>query len=174
MASFTAPNIETQQVVNGINYQLTIAEFDTGPGITRVEIGPYYFDTSVGQVKYPEAPTNEMCPSGWEQIRWVQESDGSCWLRYNGGIILAEDNERIFQFTSNFPPSTIGTAKLKIWRGTRTETFEANVPDYTCEPPARNSRRDSTGLGAVYNKWGCMPQVILCVSTLVAVISILK
>jgi hypothetical protein len=153
MATITSPSIATQQVVTGINYELTIAESSTGTGITRIEIGPYFFEGAAGQIKYPEAPTNELCPAGWQQIHWVQESDGSSWLRFEGGIVRASDNERIFQFTSNFPPSSDGLAKLRIWRGSRSETFRANVPDYSQAPPLRNARRDSTGLGKFYRKW---------------------
>ena len=152
MASITSPQIETQLVVTGTNYQLTIAEASTETGITRIEIGPYYFTGATGQVKYPEAPTNEMVPSGWQQIHWVTERDGSSWLRFEGGIITADQGERVFQFTSNFPPSSSGLAKLRIWRGTRTEKFAVNVPDYDQKPPVRNSRRDSTGFGEIYKK----------------------
>jgi hypothetical protein len=174
MASITAPYIETQQVVTGTNYLLTIAESDTESGITRIEIGPYHFVGAAGQKKYPEAPTNELVPAGWGQIHWVQDEHGNSWLRFEGGIIVAKDGDRLFQFTSNFPPSNNGTAQLRIWRGNRPETFEANLPDYNQAPPARNSRRDTSGLGRVYQKWGCLPQVILCGTLAIALILSIK
>ncbi len=153
MASITAPNIETQQVVTGISYFLTIAESDSGTGITRVEIGPYFFEGTSERIKYPEAPTNELVPAGFSQIHWVQDPDGSSWLRFDGGTLRASDGEQVFHFTSNFPPSNEGLAKLRIRRGSRSETFEVNVPDYSNTPPKRNARRDSTGLGKYYRKW---------------------
>jgi hypothetical protein len=168
MASIIAPHIETQLVVTGTSYTLTIAEANSESGITRIEIGPYYFEGAKGQTKFPESPTNEMVPPGWEQIHWVEAEDGSFWLRFDGGVLLPEAGNQLFQFTSNFPPSSSGLAKLKVWRGNRSETFNENVPDYDQKPPKRNSRHDSTGLGQVYQKWGCMPQVILCLATLAA------
>jgi hypothetical protein len=174
MASLTAPFIETQLVVTGTNYFLTIAETSDQNGITRIEIGPYYFDGAEGQKKYPESATNELVPAGWGPIHWVQESDGSSWLRFDGGKLVPSDGNRVFQFTSNFPPSNEGLAKLTVWRGTRSETFRLSVPDYNQKPPIRNSRRDSFGLGQVYQKWGCMPQVILCATIITAILLTLK
>jgi hypothetical protein len=172
MATFTSPNIETQLVVTGTSYQLAIAEADSGSGITRIEIGPYHFEGAAGQTKFPEAPTNEMCPDGWQQIQWVKDNDDSFWLRWEGGILLPEFGERIFQFTSNFPPSSDASARLRVWRGSRSETFQVRVPDYSQKPPARNSRHDSTGFGQIYQKWGCLPQVVLIVLSLLAVLSL--
>ena len=87
MPTITAPNIETQQVVTGISYTLSISESDTGTGITRIEIGPYYFDGPSGRVKFPEAPTNELCPADFQSCQWIVDPDGAAWLRFDGGII---------------------------------------------------------------------------------------
>jgi hypothetical protein len=159
MALYTAPLMETEQVVSGINYQLTISEADGGTGITRIEFGPYRFPLRNGLVKYPEAPTNELCPSGWQQVGWVTGRDGASWLRFEGGVLYPEDGYKVFQFTSNFPPVTGGVHKMNVWRGTRIESFDVPVPDYSQPPPARNPRRDSTGLGAVYKQWGLFPKL---------------
>jgi hypothetical protein len=174
MPSITAPNIETQQVVTGTSYTLSISESSTGTGITCIEVGPYYFEGAAGQIKYPEAPTNEMCPADFGQCHWVQDAEGSSWLRWQGGIVKAEDHDRIFMFTSNYPPSTSGPAKLRIWRGTRPESFTVAAPDYSQKPPTRNARHDSTGLGSVYQQWGCLPQLVIVLTSIVAIALFLK
>ena len=43
MRAITAPMVETQPVVTGTLYQITLAEADGESGITRIEIGPYEF-----------------------------------------------------------------------------------------------------------------------------------
>ena len=110
-------------------------------------------------IKYPEAPTNELCPSGWQQVRWITDKSGNLWLRFEGGVLHPEDGYKVFQFTSNFPSVTGGVIKMNVWRGARIESFDVPVPDYSQPPPARNNRRDSTGLGWVYKQWGLFPKV---------------
>ena len=105
MPMITAPYVETQQVVTGFMYQLHIAEEANGPGITRLDIGPYFFGGAAGRVTYPEAVTNEMTPPGWQAIRWYTDEAGASWLRWEGGRLNSEDGEMLFQVTSNYPPS---------------------------------------------------------------------
>lgn len=159
MPAITAPLVETQPVVTGIMYQAALNEEAGGTGITRIDFGPYYFGGP--QPKYPEPVTNELVPPGWSPIRWVTESDGSSWLRFEGGTILPEDGEVVFRFTSNYPPSTSGPAHMLVWRGQRKEDFDVPVPDYTRPAIRRNSRHDCIGQGNVYQQWGCFPQLIL-------------
>jgi|SRR5579883_527240 len=168
MPAITAPLVETQPVVTGIMYDMTINEEENGTGITRIDIGPYYFPGPTP--KYPEPVTNELAPSGWNSIRWVTDPDGTSWLRFEGGILRAEDGEVVFRYTSNFPPSTSGPAHLIVWRGSRKEDFNVPVPDYTQPAIRRNSRHDCTGQGAVYKQWGCFPQLVLGALGLMAVI----
>ncbi len=112
----TAPYIETQQVVTGFLYQLHIAEESSGAGITRLDIGPYFFGGAAERVPYPEAVTNEMTPPGWQAIHWHTDEAGASWLRWEGGRLDAEDGELIFQMTSNYPPGR-GDAALYVGRG---------------------------------------------------------
>ena len=161
MPTITAPNIEVTQVVTGFMYELTLAEEDGGPGITRIDIGPYKLEGLYPKIEYPESVTNESCPAGWSQIGWYTDPKGLSWLRYDGGIIRASDGEALFQFTSNHAALVGAGPRLTIWRGTRSETFDVPVPDYSTAPPARNSRHDSTGLGRVYKQAGCLPQTVL-------------
>ncbi len=160
MALITAPNIEVTRVVTGFMYELSIAAEEGAGPITRIDIGPYYFPGVAPKIEYPEAVTNEMTTPTWSPIRWYTDADGTSWLRYQGGELVAEDGEALFQFTSNFAPSDNAGAHLVVWRGTRSETFDVPVPDYTQAPPKRNSRSDSQGLGRVYST-GCLPQVVL-------------
>jgi hypothetical protein len=168
MPAITAPLVETQPVVTGIMYQVVLNEEENGPGITRIDIGPYYFQGP--QPKYPEPVTNEMSPSGWGAIRWVTDSDGTSWLRYDGGILRPEDGEVLFRFTSNYPPSTSGPAHMVVWHGGRKEDFDVPVPDYTQPAIRRNSRHDCVGQGAVYKQWGCFPQLVLIALGLITLI----
>jgi hypothetical protein len=162
MPTITAPNIEVTQVVTGFIYEISISEDDSGSGITRIEIGPYFFSGVPPRVVYPEAVTNELTPSGWSQIGWITDTKGQSWLRFNGGVIKPGDGEAIFQFTSNYKAAAGSGPRLVVWHGARSETFDVPVPDYSSEPPLRNSRHDSTGLGKVYRQSGCMPQTVLC------------
>ncbi|HEX5324477.1 MAG TPA: hypothetical protein VFW40_11870 [Capsulimonadaceae bacterium] len=171
MPAITAPFVETQPVVTGIMYQVTLNEEANGTGITRIEFGPYFFPGP--NPKYPEPVTNELAPSGWSPIRWVTEADGASWLRYEGGNLQPEDGEVVFRFTSNFPPSTSGPAHMIVWRGSRKEDFDVPVPDYTQEAIRRNSRHDCIGQGSVYKQWGCFPQLILGMLGLAAVVGFL-
>ncbi len=160
MATITAPNIEVTQVVTGYIYELSLAEEDSGSGITRIDIGPYRFEGVMPRIKYPEAVTNEMAPPDWQPIRWFTDASGNSWLRYQGGIIRAGDGEALFQFTSNFASSGNAGQSLVVWRGDRSETYGVRVPDYSQQPTLRNSRRDSSGLGKVYQT-GCAPHFVL-------------
>lgn len=161
MASITAPLVETQQVVTGTMYQITLSEGANGNGITRLDIGPYRFPGAPPLVRYPEAPTNELCPPGFQQLHWVTDERGASYLRFEGGRITPRDGDVVFQFTSNFPPSTDGGAVLTVWRDSVSESFTVPLPDYTQQPPRLNSRHDSTGLGRVYKGAGCLPQFVL-------------
>ena len=162
MAAITAPYVETQQVVTGFIYQLHIAEEDNGPGITRLDIGPYFFTGAPPQVKYPEAVTNEMCPPDWQAIRWVTDDGGASWLRWQGGRITAAEGEQILQLTSNYPPSNTG-AQLHVWRaGAKTaERFTVSAPDYSQEPPRNNPRHDVKGQKSFAQATGCAPLLAL-------------
>ena len=161
MPTITAPNIEVTQVVTGFMYELSIAEEENGTGITRLDIGPYTFPGVPPRVKYPEAVTHEMSPRDWQAIRWVTDELGQSWLRYQGGTILPDDGEVLFQFTSNRAAATKSGPKLIVWRGNRSESFDVPTPDYSVDAPARNSRHDSQGLGRVYSTTGCAPQFVL-------------
>ena len=168
MATITAPLVETQQVVTGTMYQINVAEGTNGTGITRIDIGPYRFAGIPPQIKFPEAPTNELCPPGFHPVHWITDQRGASYLRFDGGRIEPGDGEVVFQLTSNFPPAMDGEAVLTVWRDNQSESFRVPVPDYTQRPPERNSRHDSTGLGRVYKGSGCLPQfilTILCVGT---------
>jgi hypothetical protein len=168
MPTVTAPYIETQQVVTGRMYELTIAEQDGGQGITRLEIGPYYFPGVAPRIKYPEAVTNEACPPDWSGIRWVTDENGASWLRWDGGRLMPEDGEMVFRLTSNYPPSDRGQAALLVWRGASKtpERFKVPVPDYSQPPPQINPRHDVIGKGITFvARGGCLPPAIfgLCV-----------
>ena len=161
MPMITAPYVETQQVVTGFMYQLHIAEETNGPGITRLDIGPYFFGGAEGRVKFPEAVTNEMTPPGWQAIRWHTDAAGASWLRWEGGRLDAEDGEMLFQVTSNYPPSS-SDAALHVWRGSRApERYAIAAPDYSSEPPANNPRHDVKGQAAFAGKTGCAPVIAL-------------
>ena len=149
MASITAPFVETQQVVTGFMYQLQIGEEANGLGITRLDIGPYYFPGAAPQIRYPEAVTNEMTPPGWAAIRWYTDEAGASWLRWDGGRIVTEDGEMLFQMTSNYPPSQSGAA-LYVFRGKQgPERYAIAAPDYSQPPPAVNPRHDVKGPASV-------------------------
>jgi hypothetical protein len=169
MPTVTAPYVETQQVVTGFMYQLYIAEADGGPGITRLDIGPYRFEGIPPTVKYPEAVTNEMCPVGWQAIRWVTDESGASWLRWQGGILNDTDGEVIFQLTSNYPSSNTGAA-LYVYRGSRRapERFPIAAPDYTASPPDINPRHDVVGRTAFAGRAGCAPAILLTIGALIA------
>lgn len=161
MAMITAPYVETQQVVTGFMYQLQIAEEANGPGITQMDIGPYYFSGAAPQIKYPEAVTNEMTPPGWAAIRWFTDQAGASWLRWEGGRLDSQDGEMLFQMTSNYPPSN-DSAALYVWRGKRDpERFAIAAPDYSQSPPAVNPRHDVKGQIAFTQGTGCAPLFIL-------------
>lgn len=168
MASITAPYVETQQVVTGFMYQLQIAEEANGPGITRLDIGPYYFSGVAPQMKYPEAVTNEMTPPGWAAIRWYTDEAGASWLRWDGGQIATEDGEMLFQMTSNYPPSQSGAA-LYVRRGSRdSERYAIAAPDYSQPPPAVNPRHDVKGQLQFAQGTGCAPLLVFAVVGAVA------
>jgi len=162
MPTVTAPYVETQQVVTGFMYQLHISEETGGPGITRLDIGPYYFSGRAPQVKYPEAVTNELCPPGWQGIRWITDESGASWLRWEGGRLSEEDGEAVFQLTSNYPAREGGPA-LYVWRAGRraAEKYNVPVPDYTQSPPKINARHDVIGNGTTFAaRKGCAPVFI--------------
>ena len=162
------PYVETQQVVTGFIYQLYVAENENGPGITRLDIGPYYFSGTPPQVRYPEAVTNEMCPPGWQAIRWITDDAGASWLRWQGGRLTPEDGETIFQLTSNYPESNEG-ASLLVWRANAKspERFSIAAPDYSHPPPQINPRHDVIGRGRTFVVGsGCAPPTILALSVL--------
>ncbi len=170
MAMITAPYVETQQVVTGFMYQLQIAEEANGPGITRMDIGPYYFSGAPPRIKYPEAVTNEMTPPGWAAIRWFTDEAGASWLRWEGGRLMSEDGEMIFQMTSNYPPSQSG-AGLYVWRGSRDpERYPIAAPDYSQPPPTINPRHDVTGKIAFTQGTGCAPLFLLAALGIAAVV----
>ena len=157
----TAPYVETMQVVTGIMYQLTIAEEANGPGITRLDIGPYFFGGAADRVPYPEAVTNEMTPPGWQAIHWFTDEAGASWLRWEGGRVEAEDGEMLFQVTSNYPPTNTD-AGLYVWRGNRSpERYAISAPDYSSTPPANNPRHDVKGQVAFAQGKGCAPMLVL-------------
>ena len=161
MATITAPYVETQQVVTGFMYQLHVGEEQNGQGITRLDIGPYFFAGAAPQVKYPEAVTNEMCPPGWQAVRWVTDDGGASWLRWQGGILYPEDGEMLFQLTSNYPPSNTDAA-LHVWRvgGKSPERYAISAPDYTQAPPENNPRHDVLGQKSFVKGKGCAPVVL--------------
>lgn len=166
MPMITAPYVETQQVVTGFMYQLHVAESGGGPGITRLEIGPYFFGGTQGLVKYPEAVTNEMAPPGWQAVRWYTDAGGASWLRWEGGRLDAENGEAILQLTSNYPPTNTN-AGLLVWRGGRSERYAISAPDYSQEPPAINPRHDVKGQVAFAKGAGCAPPLALAVFAIV-------
>ena len=170
MPSLTAPYVETQQVVTGFMYELHIAEGTNGPGITRLDIGPYFFAGASDSIKYPEAVTNEMTPPGWAAVRWVTDASGSSWLRWEGGRIDTEDGEMLFQLTSNYPPSN-SDAALYVWRGNRSpEKFSLSAPDYSMPPPAVNPSHDVKGQSAYAQGSGCAPPLLLALGLLAAAV----
>ena len=166
MAMTSGPYVETQQVVTGFMYQLHVAEEGGGPGIVRLELGPYFFAGTAPQVKYPEAVTNEMCPPDWQAVRWVTDGSGASWLRWQGGRLTPEDGEMVFQMTSNYPPANTG-AELLVWHGNRKspDRFAVSAPDYSQEPPHINTRHDVIGKKEFAGK-GCAPLVLLAVGVL--------
>ena len=169
MPTVTAPYVEVIHVVTGFMYQLTIAEGENGTGITRMEIGPYQFPGIPPQVKYPEAVTNELCPPGWEAVRWVTDDNGQSFLRWQGGPLYPEDGEMIFQLTSNYPPSNASGATLHVYRGNNRvpERYTVETPDYSQAPPEINPRHDVTGNGTVFTKGsGCLPPLALAIGAL--------
>ncbi len=163
MPTLTAPYVETQQVVTGYMYQLHISEESNGPGITRLDIGPYYFAGHLPLVKYPEAVTNEMCPPGWQAVRWVTDESGASWLRWQGGVLKAEDGEAIFQLTSNYPSRDDGVPALHVWRSGRKapERYAIPAPDYSQAPPTVNPRHDVVGKSSFAARTGCAPVLIV-------------
>ena len=170
MASITAPYVETSQVVTGFLYQLSIAEEENGPGITRLDIGPYYFSGAAPQIKYPEAVTNEMTPPGWSAIRWFTDEAGASWLRWDGGRIGADAGEMLFQMTSNYPPSQSGAA-LYVHRGRQgPERYAVAAPDYSQAPPANNPRHDVKGQLQFAPGSGCAPVFALAAAGLAALV----
>jgi hypothetical protein len=170
MASLTAPYVETQQVVTGFMYELHIAEETNGTGITRLDIGPYFFTGAADSIKYPEAVTNEMTPPGWAAVRWVTDVSGSSWLRWEGGRIDSEDGEMLFQLTSNYAASNSGAA-LYVWRGNRSpEKFAISAPDYTQPPPAVNPRHDIKGQVSFSKGSGCAPPLMLTLGLIAAAV----
>ncbi len=170
MPTITAPYIETQQVVTGFMYQLHIAEETNGPGITRMDIGPYFFGGTPGLMKYPEAVTNELAPPGWQGIRWFTDESGASWLRWQGGRLNSEDGETIFQMTSNYPPSNTN-AGLHVWRGNRApERYAISAPDYSLSPPVINPRHDVKGQVAFAKGAGCAPPLMLACFALAAAV----
>jgi hypothetical protein len=170
MASITAPYVETQQVVTGFMYQLQIAEEANGPGITRLDIGPYYFSGAAPQIRYPEAVTNEMTPPGWAAIRWFTDDGGASWLRWDGGRIATEDGEMLFQMTSNYPPSHSGAA-LYVRRGNRgPERYAIAAPDYSQPPPAVNPRHDVKGQLQFTQGTGCAPLLVFAAAGAAALV----
>ena len=166
MATVTAPYVETQQVVTGFMYQLHVGEEENGPGIVRLEIGPYFFAGAMPQVKYPEAVTNEMCPPGWQAVRWETDAGGASWLRWEGGRLTEADGEALFQLTSNYPPTRTG-AELLVWRVGRKspERYAIAAPDYAAEPPTLNPRHDVIGK-KTFAKTGCAPLLLLALGGL--------
>jgi len=169
MPTITAPLVETQHVVTGTLYQITIGEEQNGTGITRLDIGPYQFPGVAPNLDFPEAVTSELTAPGWEPIRWFVDSKGAAWLRFDGGRLLPEDGEMVFQYTSNHSPVSDGSHYMVIWRDGRSEKYIAPVPDYSIAPPRFNSRHDSTGLGRVYKQWGCLPQLVIGLLGLLAI-----
>jgi hypothetical protein len=172
MPTATVPYVEVQQVVTGFMYELHIAESEGGPGITRLDIGPYRFDGKPPQIKYPEAVTNELCPVGWQAIRWYTDESGASWLRWEGGVVHDTDGELIFQMTSNYASSQTA-ADLYVWRGSRRapERFQIPAPDYTLAPPEINPRHDVIGLGKVFTAGsGCLPPLVLVVGVIAAAV----
>ena len=170
MAMITAPYVETQQVVTGFMYQLQIAEEANGPGITRMDIGPYFFSGAAPRIKYPEAVTNEMTPPGWAAIRWFTDEAGASWLRWEGGRLDSEDGEMLFQMTSNYPPSN-SSAGLYVWRGSRApERYPIAAPDYSQPPPANNPRHDVKGQIAFAPGSGCAPLFLLAAFGIAALV----
>ena len=169
MPTITAPLVETQHVVTGTLYQVTIGEEQNGSGITRLDIGPYQFPGVAPNLDFPEAVTSELTPPGWEPIRWIVDSKGSAWLRFEGGRLLPQDGEMVFQYTSNHPPVSDGSQYMVVWRDGRSDKHIAPVPDYSVPPPKLNSRHDSTGLGRDYKQWGCLPQLVIGLLSLLAI-----
>ena len=170
MPTITAPYVETQQVVTGFMYQLHVAESADGPGITRLDIGPYFFGGAQGVVKYPEAVTNEMAPPGWAAVRWYTDEAGASWLRWEGGRLDPEDGEAIFQLTSNYP-ATNTDAGLHVKRGSRpSERYTISAPDYSQEPPAINPRHDVKGQVAFAKGAGCAPPLVLALFAIAEVV----
>lgn len=162
MPTVTAPYVETQQVVTGFMYQLLIGEEENGQGITRLDIGPYFFPGAPPQIKYPEAVTNEMCPPDWQAVRWVTDDSGASWLRWQGGCLRPEDGETIFQMTSNYPPSdTAATLHVSRGSGKASEKYAINAPDYSQAPPQINPRHDVIGQKEFAQRHGCAPLLIL-------------
>src|SRR3712207_8135098 len=45
--------------------------------------------------------SNELCPPGWQGIRWVTDDNGASWLRWEGGRLTPEEGEMLFRLTSN-------------------------------------------------------------------------
>lgn len=169
MPTVTAPYVETTRVVTGFLYQLSIAENAEGRGITRLDIGPYYFAGATGRISYPEAVTNEMCPSGWQAVRWFTDDGGASWLRWDGGRLDPEDGEALFQVTSNYPPTNGDAAALHVWRvGAKSpERYPTVTPDYSVEPPAINPRHDVIGRGQTFLRGtGCLPPLVLTVAVI--------
>jgi hypothetical protein len=165
MPTVTAPYIEIQQVVTGFMYELHIAEEDGGQGITRLEIGPYYFPGAAPRIKYPEAVTNELCPPDWQGVRWVTDENGASWLRWDGGRLDPEQGEMLFRMTSNYPSSDQGQAALLVWRGKNraADRYKISVPDYTQQPPQINPRHDVVGQGITFaQRGGCLPPTVFC------------
>ncbi len=167
MPTLTAPYVETQQVVTGYLYQLSLGEEPNGQGITRLDIGPYFFPGAAPSVKYPEAVTNEMCPPGWDAVRWVTDDAGASWLRWQGGRLDAEDGEALFQLTSNYPPTNTDAA-LFVYRGNsrNSERYAISAPDYSQPPPAINPRHDVKGQAAFAQGAGCAPPLVLTLGVL--------
>jgi hypothetical protein len=162
MPTVTAPYVETQQVVTGFIYQLQIAAEENGQGITRLDIGPYFFAGASPQVKYPEAVTNEMCPKDWQPVRWYTDEAGASWLRWQGGRLAPEDGEVIFQLTSNYPPTNTEAALYVTHVGSKsTERYAISAPDYSQPPPKINSRRDVVGQKAFASSKGCAPILLM-------------
>lgn len=167
MPTVTAPYVETQQVVTGFIYQLHIGEETDRPGITRLDIGPYFFTDAGPQKKYPEAVTNEMCPPGWNAVRWYTDEAGASWLRWQGGRLLPEDGEAIFQLTSNYP-ATNTDAALYVWRGNAKtpDRYAISAPDYSQTPAKINPRHDVTGKKQFAKGSGCAPPLVFALAAL--------
>ena len=127
-------------------YQLHIGEEANGQGITRLDIGPYYFPAGAAAGQIPGSRDQRDDPAGLgRRSAGITDEAGASWLRWQGGRHCPEDGEMLFQMTSNYPPSQHRCGPVRLARQARPGALRIAAPDYSQPPPQINPRHDVKG-----------------------------